>query len=89
MPLKNLEGVSATELEHLFFKSPNEIRLSNLKKRIAYTSAESNGAVNIYLDDDGFLRCERFFYQKCVDKKVFTNMKDVRDWAGSSLIAIK
>lgn len=78
--LKNLEGISATKIDADFITTGKEVK-SVLDRGIAATAAGNSGAVNIWKDDDGWIRCRAMRWRKPVDKKIFDNMEDVEKWA--------
>jgi hypothetical protein len=78
--LKNLEGISATEIDADFIRTGREVK-SILDKGIAATAAGDSGALNIWKDDDGWIRCEAMRWMKPVDKKIFDSIEDVEKWA--------
>jgi len=85
--LTNLEGIDKDEIECDFIHNGNEVE-SILEKGIAATAAGDNGAINIWKDRDGFIRCESMKLMKTTDKKIFNNINDVQLWADEWLIII-
>jgi hypothetical protein len=71
--LKNLEGISAEEIDADFIRTGKEVE-PILNKGIAATAAGESGAINIWKDDDGWIRCEAMRWMRPVDKKGKVNM---------------
>ena len=78
--LKNLEGISATKIDADSIRLGKDIK-PILDKGIAATAAGDSGALNIWKDDDGWIRCEAMRFRNPIDKKIFDNMEDVEKWA--------
>lgn len=80
MALIGLEGVKAHEVACDFITRSSQIR-GIIKKGNAVTAAGYNGAINIWKDDAGYLRGEAMRHFISLDKKIFTDMKEVKSWA--------
>jgi len=85
--LKNLEGIDQKEIDADFFTERGEIK-AILDKGIAATAAGENGAINIWKDRDGRIRCEAMRFCKSIEKEVFDSDKDVQEWADKWLMDI-
>ena len=85
--LHGLEGISVKEIDAEFIRSGKEIE-AILNRNLAVTAAGSNGAINIWKDNDGWIRCEAMKYCSLVDKKIFNNIKDTIRWANKQLLDI-
>ncbi len=78
--LKGLTGISEETKECKFFEKPVEIN-KILKKGLVATAAGDNGAINIWTDDDGFIRCQSMRHCFTIDEQIFTKISEVRTWA--------
>lgn len=85
--LLNLEGTSVKAMDCLFFTKPSEI--NKVTPTVAITTADTNGAINIWLDDDMHFRCEAMRYFCSVDKQVYSDVSKVKAWAKKWLSEIK
>ena len=56
-----------------------------LRKKVACTAADENGALNIWDDKYGKYRCEAMRRYVVLESKAFTNFRDVRRWANEWL----
>lgn len=88
MLLSGLEGVKKKDVPCQIFTSVSQIK-KILDKNEAATTAGGNGAINIYKDDDGFLRGELMRHLRTIDKKIFNSMDELKKWATKWLIEIK
>lgn len=79
MPLNNLEGVSEETIECEFTDKSSEIK-AILDRGLAVTTGHDNGAINIWKDDNGNIRCEAMRHCQSLDKQIFKKMTDVRTW---------
>ena len=86
--LRNLKGTSVEEIECEFITKPSEIK-DILENGKACTAADSNGAINIWKDDNGLIRCESMAYFRSLDTKEFENIEDVEKWTKKWLRKIK
>ncbi len=77
--LKDLEGVSKKEIPCEFIKKPSAIR-KLLKSGKAATIADTNGAINIWRDDEGFIRCNVMAWMISIEKKKYKTFKDAEKW---------
>lgn len=80
MILTGLKGVSQKETNAKFFKKASELR-KILKSENAATSAGDKGAINIWKDDKGIIRCEAMKYCVSFCKEKYTNIDDAIKWA--------
>ena len=78
--LRNLKGISVEEIECEFITKLSEIK-NILENGKACTTAGDNGAINIWKDDTGLIRCESMAYYRSLDTKEFENLEDVEKWA--------
>ncbi len=81
MALIGLEGTDGREIPHQFIERSSSIKKATMDSGIAYTAAGSNGAINIYQDDDGQIRCQAMRYCRTIDKQKYSKVKDVKVWA--------
>lgn len=88
MPL--LKGLpdKTGSVDCLMIKTATDIRVI-LDNHYAATKAGSNGAVNIYLDDNFFIRCEAQVLCKRVDSKKYTSMSAAIKWTDKWIKKIK
>jgi hypothetical protein len=86
--LNDLEGVSIKDTKALFFKKPSDIDVI-FHNGYAATAADTNGAINIWKDEDDNIRCEAMRHLVSIDDKVYENLLDVKMWAKKWLAKIK
>lgn len=80
MPVLNgLEGVKKKETPCKIFNKVGEVK-NILKSGEAATTADSNGAINVWVDDDGYYRCESMAWMRTLDKQIYKKMSDVNKW---------
>lgn len=86
--LKNLEGIQIKEMQCEFISGVKSIP-SILKKGIAATAAGNFGAINIWVDDKHWYRCESMAH--CIRESylITKSMKEVKEWAKIWLKKIK
>lgn len=77
--LSGLKGTNGQNIECIFIEKASHIK-SIIKKGLAATAAGSNGAINIYKDDAGNIRCEAMRYCATIDEKLFANIDDAIVW---------
>jgi hypothetical protein len=92
--LSGLSGTDGKPREAMFFKGHTTLRLRSLidhtgKQKYAYTSAGDKGAINIWIDDDGFYRVERQVLMDTRDSQKFKNFTQAIVWAKKALKLIK
>lgn len=87
--LVGLEGKKEQNTECLFFESEEEIQDILFEKYKAATTADVNGAINIWVDDEGYIRCESMRYLSSLEKKKYSRISDVKKWAKKWLEEIK
>jgi len=85
--LLDLEGTSIKEMQAIFIKKASEI--TKVTTSAAVTAAGSNGAINIWLDDDMHFRCEAMKFMVTVDKQTYSDVSKVKAWAKKWLSEIK
>ena len=86
--LKNLSGIKKVEIDADVFHFAIEIK-EILAKGIAAATADDNGALSIWIDDNGYYRCEAQRYCKTIDSRIYTHLKSVIKWATKWLEEIK
>lgn len=88
MTLKGLKGTTIIDMECEFFKKTSQIK-KILESGKAATTANTNGAINIWKDDEGFIRCESMRHYFILDEQKFTKIIEVKNWAKKWLIEIE
>ena len=78
--LERLKGVRRKFTDAEFIRKANEIE-KKISQKIACTSAGDNGAINIWFDDKGKIRCEAMRWCKSVDSQIYDDLKTVKVWA--------
>ena len=78
--LRGLEGTSGAEIEAEYFTKSSQIK-NIIDKGLSATAADYNGAINIWKDDAGFIRCESMQWLISLEKKRFRTIKEVKVWA--------
>ena len=86
--LKDLFGVKAKSVDAVFFKRAAKIE-TILSNNMAATAADYNGALNIWKDDEGKIRCEAFAHYKAVDNNMYSSIPPAIKWAKKWLKKIK
>jgi hypothetical protein len=76
--LKNLAGTSIKEMPCFFIRSTRGIK--KITPTLAATAAGSEGAINIWLDDDMKFRCEAMRFGKTVEGKAFSDVLKTEQW---------
>lgn len=74
-------------MDCFFLKKPIEIK--KVTKTLAATAAENNGAINIWIDDDGNFRCESMRFFQSLEKQIYDDINDAKTWARKWLSEIK
>lgn len=92
--LSGLAGTNGKPREAMFFKGHTTLRMSSMTNRgtnekYAYTASGSKGAINIWIDDDGFFRVERMAFMITRDSQKFKNFTQVIQWSKKALKLIK
>lgn len=82
--LKNLPDVAQPEVECVHFRKANEVE-AIINDGLAATAAGGNGAINVWRDDFGNIRCESMRFCITLDTKVFESinaaaLKWIRKW---------
>lgn len=85
--LNDLEGTNRKETKAIFIRKAFEIK--KIKQDLAVTAAGSNGAINIWLDDDNHFRCQAWRYMESMDKQTYSDVNNVKIWAKKWLSAIQ
>lgn len=80
MKLSNLPGTNGREISCLFIDKGIEIDVV-LRNGYAATSANNNGCINIWKDDEGNVRCEAARYMRTLESKTYANIKSAIKWA--------
>jgi hypothetical protein len=79
--LIGLPGISGKKLEAVFidddYKNIRQIILDGN----AATDAGDNGAINIWKDDNGRIRCEALQYLRTVESKSYKSIRSAINWA--------
>lgn len=86
--LIDLEGLSVKEVECEFIKKPSDIR-KIFKAGKAATTADTNGALNIWKDDEGIIRCNAMAWLQSLEKKQFKTLAGAEKWIAKWLKKIK
>lgn len=60
-----------------------------LRRGVAASAAGDNGAINLWYDDDGDLRGERFCFMITQDSQTFQNQKEAGTWFKEALRKIR
>jgi hypothetical protein len=77
--LRNLPGIEAKHVDAEFFFSSDKVE-GILNDGLAATTAGDNGAINVWKDDNGYIRCEIMRYCKLVETKRFRKMVNALNW---------
>lgn len=77
--LKDLSGTERKEIPVLFIKNIEDIQVV-LNNGMACTDAGSNGAINIWKDDENKIRCEAMKYMSSVELKIYDKISDAKRW---------
>lgn len=86
--LLNLEGTSRKSIDCMFINKGSDIEVV-LNNGYAATSANTSGAINIWKDDEGNIRCEAMANFRKLDKKIFKSFYPAIKWADKWLLKIK
>lgn len=78
--LVGLEGIKRKQIEAVFFRSADELS-SIIEEGKGATAAGDNGAINIWKDDTGFIRCEMQRYLRRMDSKIYRTISGAKRWA--------
>lgn len=85
--LVGLEGVSR-DIDALFIYKGSDIEVI-LNNDYAATDAQQNGAINIYKDDEGKIRCEAMAHFRSLEHKIFDTIEEAIVWTDEWLVKIK
>lgn len=87
--LQGLKGIDNNRnVDCLFIKTGKDIEVI-LNNAYAATAANSNGAINVYNDDYGAIRCEAMRNFATLDEQSFDDMKLAIAWTNKWLRKIK
>jgi hypothetical protein len=84
--LIGLDGTNGGKVPAIFIKEACEIK--KIQSDLALTAAGPYGAINIWMDSRGNLRCEAMRNLCSVEKRIFRSIKDVENWANNWLYLI-
>lgn len=87
MALLDLKGVAAHEVPHTFIENATHVR-QILKNKEYGTTADSNGAINIYRDDSGAIRCQQMRLMAYIKDDVVKSVKSAVEWYKQAMIEI-
>ncbi len=76
--LINLPGTDGKPRETTFIDSPSEILEEALKEGLTYTSSGDNGAINIYLDDNGKFKIDQHKFRSTMDNKTLDTIQELQ-----------
>ena len=85
--LVNLDGLSKESINATFIKSAKEI--TKLTKDLALTAANTHGAINVWIDDDGKFRGNIYKFYVLEDSIITHDILHITNWLKKSLIKIK
>lgn len=88
LELKGLPGINKKIIHAVYFKRTDKI-LTILSNEMAATVSGDNGAINIWIDDSGGIRCEAMKFCKSLEYKIFRDIEKVKVWAKEWLKKIK
>jgi transcription termination factor Rho len=77
--LVRLEGVKAKETPAVYEKIVSKM-IDHINSGVAVTLSGNNGALNIWKDDDGYLRGESMKYCITTDKQIFSTPEQMNKW---------
>lgn len=86
--LKNAPGVRRKTIDAVFISKASELN-KKLTKEVACTSAGDNGAINIWFDDKGKIRCHAYRFCNLIDEQIYEDLNPAVLWAKKWLIKIK
>lgn len=86
--LKGLPGIKEASREAERIDKPADIE-KILERGLAGTTAGDDGAINVWKDDEGNVRCERHRFLAVVDAQTFTKMKDAIKWTKEAISLIE
>ena len=79
--MANLVGLKDAKYEVMpcaFIHSLSD--LNKLSFELPLTTADSNGAINIWISKDGLINCDVYRYMRTIESKTFKYKKEVRQW---------
>ena len=85
--LRGLSGIKKKAIDAVFIENEKEIEEILLSGKGATTAGE-NGAINIWMDDDKFIRCELNIYMRTMDSKKYKTFKEAQGWVKKMLVRI-
>lgn len=86
--LSGLKGTNGKDIKCIFIDKGIDIEVI-LNDGFAATTADDNGAINVYKDDNGNIRCEIMRYMITLQEKTFENIEDAIKWVDEWLPKIK
>ena len=86
--LVGLEGTTETERDCLFIEKASEIEVV-LRNGYAASSADDNGAINIWVDDEGKYRCVSMRWCVTQESRIYKKISSAINWAEKWLALIK
>jgi hypothetical protein len=86
--LVGLEGLSVTEIECEFIQKPSDIR-KIIKSGKAATAADDKGAINVWRDDAGMIRCNAMAWLRSIEKRQFKTFPGAEKWVSKWLKKIR
>lgn len=86
--LIDLEGTSRKSIESLFITKGSDIEVI-LANEYAATTAGHNGAINVWKDDDGNIRCEVLKHFASIEKKTYSSLSLATIWVNKWIKKIK
>lgn len=85
----DLEGVKrGGKRRALYLIHPSDVEII-IRIGLCATDAKTNGAINIWEDDDGNVRCEAMRNWGSIDKKTFKNARRAIPWVKKWMRKIK
>lgn len=82
--LKDLKGVRKKLKDAVMFRTVSQLA-PILKNGFAATSAGSNGAINIWIDDKGNIHSNSYFYCELQDETTHTSVAKAKVWTSEWL----
>jgi hypothetical protein len=86
--LIGLKGIIAKEIEGEFIETASRLPRI-LSKNIAATAAGAHGAINVWKDDCGNIRCDAMRYRISVETQTYETIEDAVEWVKRWLKKIK
>lgn len=86
--LSDLKGTNGESIDTLFVHAGFEIDIV-LRNNMAVTAADNNGALNVWKDDEGNIRCEAMRYCRTLEEKTYKTVEQAIKWVDKWLEKIK